>query len=67
MTKIKTMNPDTILVFCREDSKSDGTPGDFTLATSRVFKTFASARRYMQSIAASREPRAVKVLDLLGE
>ena len=52
--RIESLEPGHYLVMCREDSEPDGTPGRYTLATSRTFDALG-AEKYADSIAPSRE------------
>jgi hypothetical protein len=51
------------MIVCREDTKPDGSPGDFVLATRQVFTDMFKALKYGQSISPSREPHLLKILD----
>lgn len=49
-------------VVCREDSKPDGTPGKYVLATQRDFPTEQKAIKYARSVSPSRMPMVVLVV-----
>lgn len=52
--------PGDRMVLCRTDRKVDGEPGDYVLATRRVF-TEDEARDFARSISFTRQPLIVKV------
>jgi len=47
------------IVICRADRKSDGTPGDYELATRTVFNSHSEAVDYLGGISSSRDPIVV--------
>jgi hypothetical protein len=49
----------TYIVICREDRKDDGSPGDYTLSTRRVFATAEAAQMYLKGVCPSREPLVI--------
>jgi len=49
-------------VLCRDDTKDDGTQGDYILATRKVFYDYVQAIAYSNGINFAREPLAVKVV-----
>lgn len=56
------MKPGMYLVIFRDDTKPDGTKGDFVLS-SKTFEREDHAYTYARSINESREPKVVCVLD----
>lgn len=60
---MNTPEPRAFMVVCRSDTKPDGSPGDFVLATRQVFTDMFQALKYGRSISPSREPHLLKVLD----
>lgn len=44
------------VVICRADRKPNGSPGDYELATRRVFASRPLAEKYAAGISTSREP-----------
>lgn len=51
--------PDVFLVICREDRKANGKPGDYALATRRIFPDAKSARDWAKGINRARSPLVV--------
>jgi hypothetical protein len=49
----------TYIVVCREDRQADGAPGEYSLATRRVFPDRCSAALYAAGISPSRDPLVV--------
>jgi hypothetical protein len=48
------------IVVCRNDRRSDGSKGDYALATRRVFTDRTAAETYAEGISTSREPVVVE-------
>jgi hypothetical protein len=57
LTQRYTYAPHTVI--CRADTKPDGSPGDFELATRTVFEGREAAEAYAAGIAPAREPIVV--------
>lgn len=55
-----TATESSYVVICRDDVKPDGSPGDYVLATRRVFENAKLAQEYAGSINASRAPLVVE-------
>jgi hypothetical protein len=47
------------IVICREDTKEDGNPGDYTLATRTLFPTKEAAEHYASGCHSGREALVV--------
>lgn len=47
------------IVVCRDDSKEDGSPGDYTLATRTLFPTPEAAETYASGISPERHALVV--------
>lgn len=50
-------------VLCREDTKPDGSPGKYVVATQRPLLSLETAQNYAASISPSRVPLVVRVLN----
>jgi len=49
------------IVVCRDDADPVGFPGEYPLATHRVFPTRSAADDYARGVARSREPMVVAI------
>ena len=58
---MKDLKVGDFLVLCREDSLPDGSPGNYVFATSKTFKEYREALRYLETISTSRNPIMVRV------
>lgn len=47
------------IVVCRDDTKEDGSPGDYTLATRTLFPTPEAADSYASGCSPERQPLVV--------
>lgn len=61
---MNTPKPGTFLVLCREDTRPDGSPGDYVVTAKRSgpFDSVKDALHYAKSISPSRHPLVVGVL-----
>lgn len=51
---------DSYIVVCRLDRDKEDVPGNYAIATRRVFKTRIQAEKYAATVAQSREPIVVE-------
>lgn len=50
------------IVICQDDTKSDGSDGDYILATRRFFTTINEVIEYASGICPSRKPLIAQIL-----